>query len=104
MKKSRLFEHFFGSNPVFFETKGKNRGKYEQPKDIKMYARKSGFCHKKVKERSKKALTERAKVRKNALKVGKSRKKHKYTPCTLSICTQSTHTHKHKKATPVRIE
>lgn len=49
-----------------------------------MYARKSGFCHKKVKERSKKALTERAKVRKNALQVGKSREKHKNTPYTLT--------------------
>ena len=49
-----------------------------------MYARKSGFCHKKVKERSKKGLTERAKVRKNGLKVGKLRKNHKNTPYTLS--------------------
>lgn len=51
-----------------------------------MYARKSGFCHKKVKESSKKGLTDRAKVRKNALQVGKSRKNHKNTPCTLSNC------------------
>ena len=42
-----------------------------------MYARKSGFCHKKVKEGSKKAFTERAKVCKTALQVGKSRKNHK---------------------------
>lgn len=55
-----------------------------------MYARKSGFCHKKVKERSKKDLTDRAKVRKNALQVGKSRKNHKNTPYTLSNCAQST--------------
>lgn len=48
--------------------------------------------------------TERTKVCKNGLKVGKSRKNHKNTPYTLSICAQSTHTHKHKKATPVRIE
>ena len=53
-----------------------------------MYARKSGFCHKKVKERSKKGLTDRAKVRKNALQVGKSRKNHKNTPYTLTNCAQ----------------
>lgn len=41
-----------------------------------MYARKSGFWHQKVKERSKKALIERAKVCKNGLKVGKTRKNH----------------------------
>lgn len=69
-----------------------------------MYARKSGFCTKKVKQRSKKGLISCAKVRKNGLKVGKTRKNHKNTPCTLSNCAQSTHTHKHKKATPVRIE
>lgn len=49
-----------------------------------MYARKSIFCHKKVKERSKKGLTERAKVRKNVLQVRKSRKNHKNTPYTLT--------------------
>lgn len=41
-----------------------------------MYARKSGFCTKKVKQRSKKALAECAKVCKNRLKVGKTRKNH----------------------------
>ena len=69
-----------------------------------MYARKSGFVTKITKNDDKSYDTERAKVRKNALKVGKSQKKHKYTPYTLSICAQSTHTHKHKKSHPVRIE
>lgn len=55
-----------------------------------MYARKSYFVTKKVKERSKKALAECAKVRKNGLKVGKLRKNHKNTP----------YTHKHKKKPP----
>lgn len=65
-----------------------------------MYARRSGFCTKKVKQRSKKGLIERAKLRKNGLKVGKSRKNHKNTPCTLSICAQSTLTRINtKKAT-----
>lgn len=54
-----------------------------------MYARKSGFWHQKVKERSKKALAECAKVRKNGLKVGKTRKNHINTPYTLSIYAQS---------------
>lgn len=89
-KKSDFLNTFSGLTPVFFETKGKNRGKYEQSKDIKMYARKSGFVTKITKNDDKSYDTERAKVRKNALKVGKSRKKHKYTPYTLSICAQST--------------
>lgn len=46
-KKSDFLNTFSGLTPVFFETKGKNRGKYEQSKDIKMYARKSGFVTKK---------------------------------------------------------
>lgn len=63
-----------------------------------MYARKSGFWHQKVKERSKKALAECAKVRKNGLKVGKTRKNHINTPYTLSkLRTKHPHTHKHKK-------
>lgn len=69
-----------------------------------MYARKSGFVTKNTKNDDKSYDTERAKVRKNVLQVGKSRKNHKNTPYTLSICAQSPHTHKHKKATPVRIE
>ena len=48
-----------------------------------MYARRSGFCHKKVKKRAKEGITERAKVRKNGLKVGKTRKNHKNTPDAL---------------------
>lgn len=96
-KKSDFLNTFSGLTPVFFETKGKIRGKYEQSKDIKMYARKSGFVTKITKNDDKSYDTERAKVRKNALKVGKLRKKHKNTPCTLSNCAQSTHTHKHKK-------
>lgn len=74
---------FSGLTPVFFETKGKIRGKYEQSKDIKMYARKSGFVTKITKNDDKSYDTERAKVRKNALKVGKSRKNHKNTPDAL---------------------
>lgn len=73
-KKSDFLNTFSGLTPVFFETKGKNRGKYEQPKDIKMYARKSGFVTKITKNDDKSYDTERAKVRKNALKVRKSRK------------------------------
>lgn len=70
-----------------------------------MYARKSGFVTKITKNDDKSYDTERAKVRKNALKVGKSRKKHKYTPYTLSICAQSTLTRINtKKSHPVRIE
>ena len=45
-----------------------------------MYARKSGFVTKITKNDDKSYDTERAKVRKNALKVGKSRKNHKNTP------------------------
>lgn len=48
-----------------------------------MYARKSDFCTKKVKQRSKKGLISCAKVRKNGLKVGKTRKNHKNTPDAL---------------------
>lgn len=82
-KKSDFLNTFSGLTPVFFETKGKIRGKYEQSKDIKMYARKSGFVTKITKNDDKSYDTERAKVRKNALKVGKSRKNHKNTPDAL---------------------
>lgn len=82
-KKSDFLNTFSGLTPVFFETKGKIKGKYEQSKDIKMYARKSGFVTKITKNDDKSYDTERAKVRKNALKVGKSRKNHKNTPDAL---------------------
>lgn len=48
-----------------------------------MYARRSGFCTKKVKQRSKNGLISCAKVCKNGLKVGKTRKNHKNTPDAL---------------------
>lgn len=48
-----------------------------------MYARKSGFVTKITKNDDKSYDTERAKVRKNALQVRKSRKNHKYTPDAL---------------------
>lgn len=48
-----------------------------------MYARRSGFCTKRVKQRSKKGLISCAKVCKNGLKVGKTRKNHKNTPDAL---------------------
>lgn len=69
-----------------------------------MYARKSGFVTKITKNDDKSYDTERAKVRKNALKVGKSRKKTQIHALYALVCAQSTHTHKHKKATPVRME
>lgn len=83
---------FSGLTPVFFETKGKIRGKYEQSKDIKMYARKSGFVTKITKNDDKSYDTERAKVRKNALKVGKSRKKTQiHALYALDLRTKHTH-------------
>lgn len=69
-----------------------------------MYARKSGFVTKITQNDDKTYDTERAKVSKNVLQVRKSRKNHKNTPYTLSIYAQSTHTHKHKKVTPMRVE
>lgn len=65
-----------------------------------MYARKSGFVTKITKNDDKSYDTERAKLRKNALKVGKSRKNHKNTPYTLSICAQSTLTRINTKKPP----
>lgn len=69
-----------------------------------MYARKSGFCTKKVKQRSKKGLISCAKVCKNGLKVGKTRKNTNTRLIRSRSAHKAPHTHKHKKATPVRIE
>lgn len=49
-----------------------------------MYARKSGFVTKTTKNDDKSYDTERAKVCKNALQVGKSRENHENTPYTLT--------------------
>lgn len=69
-----------------------------------MYARKSGFVTKITKNDDKSYDTERAKVRKNALKVGKSRKNTNTRLIRSRSAHKAPHTHKHKKATPMRIE